>query len=66
MPWPLATLTKLLKNIYSKIKVNKITTASVAIFIAIVVRKITKSKGMTSEEAKIVLESISSFYEKLR
>lgn len=62
MPWPLATLTKLLKSIYAKVKVNKITSASVAIFIAIVVRKITKSKGMTSEQAKIVIENISSFY----
>lgn len=47
MPWPLAALTKILKSIYAKVKVNKITSASVAIFIAIVVRKITRSKGMT-------------------
>jgi hypothetical protein len=66
MGWPLGAIAKLIKTIIAKIMLNKFTAASLAICMALVLRKTMANRKGGANEIKIVLENISKFYDRLK
>jgi hypothetical protein len=65
MKW-LDAISKAIKRFTGNIRLNKLAKASLAISVILICRKIFMYKNASTVEAKIILENISSFYDKLK
>ncbi len=66
MKWLSALLAKITNMLHSTLQLTRIAQASLAIAVALLCRKMLLLKKSSPAEAKVILENISAFYNKLR
>jgi hypothetical protein len=66
MKWLNALLAKIANSLRNTLKLTRVAQASLAIAIVLLCRKLLLLRGASPAEAKVILENISAFYNKLR